>query len=89
MTGNATSHVQQTTTLWHTLLNDQLSRVESFYTETAKYCDQSLGQARTAADETTKVYQAWVDSAVMLSRDLQRLSIEGARKSLELFRPLT
>ena len=84
MTSNVTSQLQQTIALWQALWNNHLSRMETFYGETAKMYDQSLGQARSATEETNKLCQAWVDSAVTLTRDLQKLSIEGARKSLGL-----
>jgi hypothetical protein len=85
MASNVASQVQQTTTLWQALMNDHLARVESFYAETSKMYEQGAARAKTTTEESSKVFQAWVDSNVQLSRDLYKLSLESARKSLELF----
>jgi hypothetical protein len=87
MADNGTSQVQQTTTLWHSLLTDHMARVESFYAEGTKAFDQGVAQAKTATEESSKVFSAWLEYGVQLSRDFQKLSLEGAKKSLELFQP--
>jgi hypothetical protein len=87
MANDVSSQVQQTTTFWQSLMNDQLARVESFYAETSKMYDQGLAKAKTATEESSKVLMAWVEYNVQLSRDLQKMSIESVKKSAELFQP--
>jgi hypothetical protein len=87
MTTNVSSQVQQTATFWQSLMSDQLARVESFYAETSKMYDQGLAQAKSATEESSKVFLAWVEYNVQLSKDLQKMSIESAKKSAELFQP--
>jgi hypothetical protein len=87
MVDNGSSHVQQSAALWHGLLNEQLSRVEAYGNEASKMQDQGIAQAKLAADESAKLFQAWMDYGTQLTRDFQKLAFEGAKKSLELLRP--
>jgi hypothetical protein len=92
MATNQSSHVQQNgtkvadgaTVAWSGLWNDHVARLEAFYAEMNKLQDQGLAQSKLASDESTKLFQAWAEYSVALSRDFQKLSIEGAKKSLEL-----
>jgi hypothetical protein len=87
MVDNASSHVQQSVTLFHGLLNEQLARVEAFGTEVGKAQEQGMAQAKLAADESTKVFQAFMEFGTQLTRDFQKLAFDGARRGLELLRP--
>jgi hypothetical protein len=87
MVDNASSHVQQSVTLFHGLLNEQLARVEAFGNELGKAQEQGMAQAKLAADESTKVFQAFLEYGTQLNRDFQKLAFDGARRGLELLRP--
>jgi hypothetical protein len=87
MPNQCASHLQQFTNLWCGLLSDHVSRLESLYEGSAKASDHGAAQTKALVEEGAKVCQAWVDSTILLSRDLQRISIESAKKGLELLQP--
>lgn len=87
MVDNGSSHVQQSVGFWHGLMNEQLARVEAYGTEVSKAQEQGLAQAKLVADESGKLVQAWMEYGTQLTRDFQKLALEGAKKSLDLLRP--
>jgi hypothetical protein len=87
MNVNNSSHLQQTTTHWHALMTEQLARATSFCDEAAKRFDQGIAQARSLTEESTKVLVAWLEYGAALEKEWQRVSLEGAKKSLEFLAP--
>jgi len=87
MVDNGSSHVQQSVALWHGLVNEHMARVEAYGTEVGKVQEQGMAQAKLAADESAKLFSAWVEYGTQLTKDFQKLALEGAKRSLELLRP--
>jgi hypothetical protein len=87
MVDSASSHVQQNVAFWHGLMNEQLARVESYGAEVGKLQEQGIAQAKLVADESGRLLGAFMEYGTQLTRDFQKLALEGARKSLDLLRP--
>jgi hypothetical protein len=87
MVDNGSSQVQQNVALWHGLMNEQLARVQAYGAEVSKVQEQGIAQAKVAAEESTKLFHAWMEYGTQLTKDFQKLAFEGAQRGLELLRP--
>ncbi len=87
MAETVSSHLQHGVSMWHSMWTDQFTRAEGYLRELGKAQAHGVAQMKLFADESNKLFQAWLDYGDKLAKDMQSLSIEGAKKTVELFKP--
>ncbi len=87
MSETKTSHVQQAQGVWKKLCDDQMARVEQFYTQVAKVEGQGVSQMTNAVAEMNKLSLDTFNYFGQLSAEWRKLSLDAAKKTTELLTP--
>lgn len=90
MSTKTTSQTQQNETsqaaataasVFEKMAEDNLARMESFYTEMAKLQQKGMEQTTTAIDEAAKLMKEQMSYSAKLATEWQRIALESSRQA--------
>jgi hypothetical protein len=85
MSDSKVSQVREAQNAWKKMMDDQLVRMELAFGEAARMQEQGLEQSRAAVDEMAKLTKDSINYFGQLQREWQKLTLDAAKKSADLF----
>ncbi len=79
-----TSQAQQMSNDWQSMMDQQVERINAFYTDLGEVESKSAEQASKNIDEMARLTKASLDYALQLSAEWRRVSLEATRRNMEL-----
>lgn len=85
MSDSKVSQVREAQNAWKKMMDDQLVRMELAFGEAARMQEQGLEQSRAAVDEMAKLTKDSINYFGQLQKEWQKLTLDAAKKSADLF----
>lgn len=87
MPGPASTQSQQINEVWQKAVANQVTNLESFYDQLAKFQSNGVAQITSYLEEATRVAKQSVAYADQIAEQWRKLALEAARRGADLIVP--